>query len=256
MELEILPFKKFSLQENKRRRIVYTVGIQETILIDALPTGCYMAAAVGDEWHTYGRAKPHTSARCDRICNVMNNTMFVLQMSGTFFPLGPKSDAERLMINVGGDWTRPNDGVVKWTVEETAKLKVIFKRQGNRLVDWSVIRLRRFLGTFLIRRSTTSKYRGQPVIPEKIARPSALPAAMPTGACPVEDAAQRWWRQELLQTSTANPNRMIMQTQLKYNARHAREIAWSELAIPFIQKGRSARRAAMAELRVAWPNQQ
>jgi hypothetical protein len=253
-ELRIQPFSEYSAHANTRGRIIYTVGIQETMCVETLPAECYVAAAVGDEWHIYGRARPQTSVRRDRISHIMKQTTFVLQMSGTFFPLGPKSDAEKLMINLGGDWTSHNDDSVKWSADERKQLKVIFKRQGNRLVNWSVIRLRRFLGQFLIRRSTSSRYRGKLIIPQKIARPPALPAAMPTGPCPVEESAQRWWRQEL-RTASNSSNRMIGFNQLKFNAAHAREIAWSELAVPFHQKKKTSRAEAMRDLRLAWPQQ-
>jgi hypothetical protein len=157
-----------------------------------MPPNSYVAACVADEWHVYGRAVKGGSARLTQIVEVMSKANFVLQLSGTIFPLGPKKDAEKVMINLGGDF-RSNHPSVKWNDSDKATLCTIFNRVYGRYVGWSVLRLRRFMGRFFIRRSLTSKYKGRLIIPQNVSRPTALPANMPNSKCPVEEIAVRSW---------------------------------------------------------------
>jgi hypothetical protein len=139
---------------------------------------------VCDEWHLYGRSDD--SNRIKILETLIAKSKFVVQMSGTMFPLGPKQDARVILKNLAGPWDLKGKSS-KWSFEEKAFLKELFKKD-SRPAGWSVLKFRVFIGNFFLRRTTTSTWDSQYIIKETITRP--VPKVVkPKADCPVEKQA-------------------------------------------------------------------
>jgi hypothetical protein len=174
-----------------------------------------------DEWHLYGRSD--NSNRIKILETLIAKSQFVVQMSGTMFPLGPKQDARAILKNLAGPWDlkgKPS----KWSFEEKLFLKELFKKDSRSAAGWSVLKFRVFIGSFFLRRTTTSKWDGQHIVKDTITRP--VPKVVkPKADCPVEKQADDSFHK----TYTLTAQGAVDVQDFVANARTVGQRAWSGL---------------------------
>jgi hypothetical protein len=133
-------------------------------------------ALFADESHTYLRNKD--SARCQAVLPVFAKVKFLVHVSGTLFPLGPKTDAQDTMFMLGGEYKKsPADS--KWTTARLDKqLDELFKESYGRKINWDIRVFRTLITPFHLRRTMDSKYKATPdaqrrtwIIPRAYSRP-------------------------------------------------------------------------------------
>lgn len=136
----------------------------------------------GDESHDYFRHPE--SGRCKAVWPILARSEMVVHISGTLFPLGPRTDAQGTMKMLGGPFTSgySNDGS-KWSVELRKKLRHLFHTEQGRRINWDVITFRTLVTPFHLRRTLASKYSDvgkdgtihqRWIIPRTFARPKPI----------------------------------------------------------------------------------
>ena len=87
-----------------------------------------------DEWHIYSRSGSgdNISLCLGRILKFVEKAEFVCQMSGSLFPLGPKSHGEKVLLHLGGSWEGNSCEWSKWTDSQVSVLQRLFEKCGGR----------------------------------------------------------------------------------------------------------------------------
>jgi hypothetical protein len=141
-----------------------------------LDSNVEILALLADESHEYLRNKD--SARCQAVFPVFAKAQMIVHISGTLFPLGPKTDAEHTMFMLGGEYKK-SPVQSKWAAAKLDKqLNNLFKESHGRKVNWDIRAFKTLITPFYLRRTLRSKYRVSPdaprltyIIPRKYCRP-------------------------------------------------------------------------------------
>jgi len=185
------------------------------------------------------RAHPQLNATCGK-------SKFVCQMSGTLFPLGPKTDGEAILLNLGGDWVGtkseylPFRNFSRWKRDQGPRLCEMFERvSGGRLRRrWSTLHFRKFIGEFCLRRTRKSELRGKLIIGRQLHFPKVLTIAPPPG-CPDEASAGKTWADEDLLTSAGG----VDMRKLEGHVGNVRQRAWSSFFDDYVDLKKNVKEA-------------
>jgi hypothetical protein len=152
-------------------------------------------ALCGDESHAY--FKSVTSQRSRSAANVIAKADMVIFISGTLFPLGPKTDGASTLTMLGGNFINANQ-TSKWNKDLRKKFKRLFCTENGRMKNWDVMLFRTGILPFHLRRTIKSRYEEigvdgelhtKWVIPRKYARPE--PILLTPGSCMYEQEARK-----------------------------------------------------------------
>ena len=105
------------------------------------------------------------SNRAKNFLKISKFADFVVLISGTPFPLGPKEDSYEIRVNLAGGG--PNKGIAKWSQKQRIWLNNLFFKRGG----WNVLSFRKLITPFYLCRNSKSQWNGKPIIPEDIVRP-------------------------------------------------------------------------------------
>ena len=181
-------------------------------------------ALFADESHEYLRNKD--SRRCQAVSPVFAKAQMIVHISGTLFPLGPKTDAEHTMVMLGGEYKKP--GVQsKWRDAGLDKQLIkLFKENHGRKINWDIRKFKTLITPFYLRRGIRSKYRVSPeapgltyIIPRHYCRPEIQ--VIKPGPCRHEaEALSSMSTMESIHTGHINMN------QLKTRSTDAMLMTW------------------------------
>ena len=105
------------------------------------------------------------SIRAKNFLKISKFADFVVLVSGTPFPLGPKEDAYGILVNLAGGG--PDRPIAKWSDKQRVWLNNLFIKRGG----WNVLSFRKLITPFYLCRNSKSKWDSKPIIPEEIVRP-------------------------------------------------------------------------------------
>ena len=133
---------------------------------NALPEKFLIPVLICDEGHIYLRSD--SSKKITFFHSMQPHAEFIVHVSGTLFPLGPRQDAPKLLMNLGGPFVLVDDDgdKTKWTAE--------FLKDWNALQEeseWSIEKFRTLIRPFYLRRSKHSEWEGRMIIPKEISPP-------------------------------------------------------------------------------------
>ena len=119
-----------------------------------------------DEAHTAFRSMSSQRAKVFR--TIARFADFVVLISGTMFPLGPKEDAAGIMMSLGGT-LRPDSQNSKFDVKSRRIMEKLFSHGG-----WNVLAFRVMITPFHLSRNIDSTWYGKFIIDRTIARPRPI----------------------------------------------------------------------------------
>lgn len=133
---------------------------------NALPEKFLIPVLICDEGHIYLRSD--SSKKIEYFRSMQPNAKFIVHVSGTLFPLGPRQDGPKLLRNLGGPFVLVDgDGdKTKWTAE-FLKDWVALQEESK----WSIEKFRTLIRPFYLRRSKHSKWEDRRIIPKEISPP-------------------------------------------------------------------------------------
>ena len=211
-------------RNDKRRSSIWVVKthLVKDVIDSLTEERTWIPAMFADEWHMYGRSVD--SGRMKAIRMIVEKADFVVEMSGTLFPLGPSEDSEAVMNNLAGYWDhkRPfHDSITftKWSQQQKSVLTKLYEPKG-----WSILRFRALISQFTLRRTDTSRWHGKLIIPNSIRRPMPIILA-PSPGCAIELEANR----QFDNAKFLNRHGEVNLGQYVKNSRHAQQRAWSSL---------------------------
>jgi hypothetical protein len=157
-------------------------------------------AAFADESHSYMRTK--SSQRANNIDKVFEKALFAVHLSGILFPLDIRSDAQTRLQHLGGPFFPQSQSAhskSKWTTQDQRTLSRLFG--AGREAKWSMVKFRLFIGPFTLRRTESSKWKGEYIIPRDLCLREPITLS-PRSGCPEEaPAASRFRTDEFMDAS-------------------------------------------------------
>jgi hypothetical protein len=176
-------------------------------------------AAFADESHSYMRTK--SSQRVNNIDKVFEKALFAVHLSGTLFPLDIRSDAQTTLQHLGGPFFQQSPhSKLKWTTQDQRTLCRLFG--AGREAKWSMVKFRLFIGPFTLRRTESSKWNGQYIIPRDLCLPEPI-ILSPRSGCPEEAAAASRFHTDEFMDSSGKIDKVRLMT----HADNVRQRAWS-----------------------------
>ena len=166
-----------------------------------------------DEAHLYLR-NPSTQ-RGQGFDTLLVHSKFVLHLSGTLFPLGPKKDGLNLMRMLGGEFKPAPQG--RWTPRIAAQL--------NRMKrDWDVMDFRHCITPFYLRRGPTSRFDGDYIVDQTI----SIPVPFMEDPNDPDDGSGKYYAAAKSLGSGYSPDANGMNA-IKARSNYAKLFAWSSL---------------------------
>ena len=130
----------------------------QAILRRITSTNVEIACLACDESHQYMRNE--SSSRSRHLLEVVLHAEMVIHLSGTLFPLGPRTDGKSTLTMLRGQFmTKPASRGSKWEKAGLAdEARKLFSTVHGRMVGWDVKRFRLFISPFHLWRDKGSKY--------------------------------------------------------------------------------------------------
>jgi hypothetical protein len=210
--VEFTDLHQFTDPENQTDRTVWLVRdpriakfLTATNRYD-LDIPCLMA----DESHLYLR---NDKSNRGKVYNyLLPRTGFVVHMSGTLFPLGPRDDGLRVLCQLGGEFAAQPPA--RWSPVQALQPKKLSR-------DWDVLEFRYFVTPFYLRRCSHSNDR--PIIDEGIRAPVPF---IEDPNDPKDVTGEYYCQVQQLTSDTFNQTGV---SAIKNRANSARMFEWSSL---------------------------
>jgi SNF2-related domain len=161
-ELQLMDFSSEAFSKNLSSRTVWVVrdhNLQRFADFVKYNGGISIPALIADEAHIYLRS--HESAKVRGYRSLLEQSQFSVLMSGTLFPLGPQHDVFLLFPQLGGPLEASNERWPRGFVAEINKLRD----------NWNVLKLRNMIQPFYLRRTKTSTWENERIVPADIQSP-------------------------------------------------------------------------------------
>ena len=134
------------------------------IMSDQFRTRVRILSTFSDEAHQFGRSA--TSSQNQTLRNIIRRSEFNVLITGTLFPLGPKTDAIGVLRSLGGPLNE--DGL--WNDATRLALRRLLVRGKRDEKLYHVLPLRILIAPFVLRRTVQSTWDDQWIIKRTVAR--------------------------------------------------------------------------------------